>query len=153
MQKITPFLWFDDQAEEAARFYVSVFEKDSKILGTDRYGEAGPGAPGSVMSVRFRLAGQDFYALNGGPVYKLNPAFSLFVDCKTQREIDTLYRKLSAGGVEQRCGWITDRFGLTWQIVFSGISDLIKDQRAMKAMLGMKKLDMAKLKAAAKGRP
>jgi predicted 3-demethylubiquinone-9 3-methyltransferase (glyoxalase superfamily) len=153
MQKITPFLWFDHQAEEAARYYVSIFKR-SKVGAIRRYGEAGPGPKGSVMSVEFRLEGQPFYALNGGPQFTFTPAISLLVDCKTQQEVNDLWRKLSKGGQQQQCGWLQDRYGLTWQIVPSGLGALIQDPRAMQAMLGMKKLDIGKLrKAVAKARP
>jgi predicted 3-demethylubiquinone-9 3-methyltransferase (glyoxalase superfamily) len=148
MHKITPFLWFDHQAEEAARFYVSVF-KNSKLGTISRRGDGGPGPAGSVMSVSFQLEGQRFHALNGGPHFTFTPAISLFVDCKTQREIDTLWRKLSSGGKEGRCGWLQDRYGLSWQIVPSGLGELIKDPAAMQAMLGMTKLDITRLRAAA----
>ncbi|HVM33182.1 MAG TPA: VOC family protein [bacterium] len=153
-RKITPFLWFDHQAEEAARFYVSLF-KNSKITGLTRYGAAGPGPSGSVMSVTFRLEGQDFMALNGGPVFKFNPAISLFVDCRTQGEVDRLWDRLSQGGRPDRCGWLQDRYGLSWQIVPSALSRLLGDQdmakaaRVMKAMMGMDKLNIAGLQKAA----
>ena len=126
MQKIIPFLWFDDKAEEAVNFYVSVF-KNSKVVNVTRYGEAGPGAKGSVMSATFQLEGQDFYALNGGPQFKFTPAVSLFVNCETQKEIDDLWEKLSEGGRKDRCGWLTDKYGLSWQIVPSRLPDLIKN--------------------------
>jgi len=153
-RKITPFLWFDSQAEEAARFYVSLF-KNSKITGLTRYGAAGPGPAGQVMSVTFRLEGQDFMALNGGPHFKFTPAISLFIDCKTQAEVDRLWEKLSAGGRKDRCGWLQDKYGLSWQIVPTVLSQLLghkdrtKAQRVMKAMMGMDKLDIAGLKKAA----
>jgi predicted 3-demethylubiquinone-9 3-methyltransferase (glyoxalase superfamily) len=142
MKKVTTFLWFDDQAEEAARFYVSLF-KGAKLSG----GRGGPAAT-------FTIDGQDFIAFNGGPHYKLTPACSLSVTCKTQREIDRLWSKLSKGGTPSRCGWVTDRFGLTWQIVPSALGGLLwgKDRRksaaAMQAMLEMTKLDLARLKRA-----
>ena len=157
MQKITPFLWFDREAEEAARFYTSIFKK-SKIGKISRYGDAGPGPKGSVMTVEFKLEGQDFIALNGGPTYKLTPAISLFVDCKTQKEVDELWRKLSAGGKEVQCGWLEDKYGLSWQIVPSMLMRLIydkdakKSQRVMQAMMQMKKLDIDGLKRAAQQR-
>jgi predicted 3-demethylubiquinone-9 3-methyltransferase (glyoxalase superfamily) len=116
MQKITPFLWFDKEAEEAANFYVSVFD-NSKIVSVGRYGEAGPGHKGTVMSVTFELEGQSFYALSGGPLYKFTPAISLFVSCETQGEVDALWAKLCDGGRPNRCGWLTDRYGLSWQII------------------------------------
>ena len=153
MQKITPFLWFDSQAEEAAKFYVSIFKR-SRINSISRYGPAGPGRKGKVMSVTFTLEGQDFYALNGGPLYAFTPAISLFVDCKTQREFDTLWRKLTRGGRESRCGWLTDRYGLSWQIIPSGLGQWIQRPAAMQAMLTMGKLEIQRLKAAArKGEP
>src|SRR5262245_62409707 len=116
MQKITPFLWFDGKAEEAAQFYTSIF-KDAKITQVTRYGDAGPGAKGSVMSVIFEIEGQAFYALNGGPQFSFSPAISFFVNCETQGEVDALWEKLSAGGAKNRCGWLTDKYGVTWQII------------------------------------
>ncbi|HET9870792.1 MAG TPA: VOC family protein [bacterium] len=153
-QKITPFLWFDTQAEEAARLYVSLF-KNSRITGLTRYGEAGPGPAGSVMSVTFRLAGQPFMALNGGPHFKFTPAVSLFVDCADQKEVDRLWEGLSRGGRKDRCGWLQDKYGLSWQVVPSllgrllGDKDRAKAARVMQAMMGMDKLDIAGLKRAA----
>jgi len=153
MQKITPFLWFDGNAEEAVNFYVSIF-KNSKILNVMRYGDAGPGPKGTVMSATFQLEGQRFYALNGGPKYKFTPALSLFVDCETQDEVDDLWRKLTAGGREDMCGWLTDKFGLSWQIIPSILGKMFQDQnakrarRVMEAMLQMRKIDIAKLKHA-----
>jgi predicted 3-demethylubiquinone-9 3-methyltransferase (glyoxalase superfamily) len=147
MQKITPFLWFDGQAEEAAKFYCSLFPR-SRITEVRRYGEAGPGRKGSVMTVSFQLAGQEFTALNGGPEYQFTPAVSFYISCKTQREIDRLWEKLLRGGQPQQCGWITDRFGLTWQVVPENIGELISSPEAMRAMFGMVKLDIATLKAA-----
>jgi predicted 3-demethylubiquinone-9 3-methyltransferase (glyoxalase superfamily) len=153
MQKITPFLWFDDQAEEAAQFYTSLF-KNARINNVSRYGEAGPGANGAVMSVTFEIDGQEFIALNGGPVFTFSPALSLFVNCETQEEVDTLWEKLSEGGEKQQCGWLKDRFGLTWQIVPIGLNDLLhgsnerKSKAAMKAMLQMTKLDIRLLQQA-----
>jgi predicted 3-demethylubiquinone-9 3-methyltransferase (glyoxalase superfamily) len=156
MQKIVPFLWFDTQAEEAAKFYVSVFKKGSKILKVSRYGEAGPGPKGSVMVVDFRLEGQRLQALNGGPLFKLSPAFSFVVSCKTQKEVDTYWNKLVAGGgAHSQCGWLTDRFGLSWQVVPAALETLIasKDKarvsRVMAAMFKMTKLDIRELEAAA----
>ena len=153
-QKITPFLWFNQEAEEAANFYVSLF-KDSKILSVSRYGDAGPGSKGSVMTVDFQLAGQKFTALNGGPHFKFTEAISLFVNCDSQEEVDTLWSKLTAnGGQEGQCGWLKDRFGLSWQIVPTRFMQLMQDkdpkrsQRVMQAMLTMKKLDLARLEAA-----
>src|SRR6187455_1253497 len=116
MQKIVPFLWFEDRAEEAMNFYVSIF-KNSKVNNVSRYGDAGPGPKGSVMSCSFQLEGQDFYALNGGPLFKFSPAISLFVNCETQEEVDELWAKLSEGGKTNRCAWLDDKFGVTWQIV------------------------------------
>jgi len=156
MQKITPFLWFDTQAEEAAKFYVSLFPK-SKILKTARYGDAGPGPKGSVMTVEFELAGQRMIALNGGPHFKFTEAISLSVDCKDQKEVDRYWTKLSQGGEQSMCGWLKDRYGLSWQINPSILGKLLSDKdakkakRVMEAMLKMKKIDIAALKAAAKG--
>src|SRR5512135_575073 len=116
MQKITPFLWFDGQAEEAAQYYTSIF-KNSKILNITRFGEEGPGPKGSVMTVAFQLEGQDFTAINGGPEFSFTPAISFYVDCKTQEEVDELWVKLTAGGEESQCGWLIDKFGVSWQIV------------------------------------
>jgi predicted 3-demethylubiquinone-9 3-methyltransferase (glyoxalase superfamily) len=157
MQKISTFLWFDDQAEEAAKFYVSVFKKDSKILRIARYGDAGPGPKGSVMTVAFRLAGVELTALNGGPQFKFSPAISLVVNCTTQKEIDTFWKKLSGGEWAGQCGWLVDKYGLSWQIVptfiaeVMGSKDVERSNRVMAALMPMKKLDLAKLKAAAAG--
>ncbi|MGH9827135.1 MAG: VOC family protein, partial [Blastocatellia bacterium] len=123
MQKIVPFLWFDGKAEEAAKFYVSIF-KNSKMGKVRRYGEAGPGPKGSAMSAEFQLEGQDFYALNGGPQFTFTPAISLFVNCETQEEVDELWEKLSAGGKPNRCGWLQDKFGLSWQIIPTALGKL-----------------------------
>lgn len=153
MQKITPFLWFDGKAEEAMSFYTSIF-KNSKALSIRRYGEAGPGPKGSVMSAQFELEGQAFIALNGGPHFTFTPAISFFVNCGTQEEVDELWEKLSAGGKTNQCGWLTDKFGLTWQIVPSALGKMLADKdpqkaaRVMKAMLQMTKLDTEKLKQA-----
>ena len=153
MQKITPFLWFDGNAEEAMNLYVSVFE-NSKVVSVTRYGEAGPGPKGTVMSATFELEGQLFYALNGGPQYKFTPAISLFVSCETQQEVDQLWDKLSAGGHKDRCGWLQDKYGLSWQIIPSMLGKMLADknprksQSVMKAMLQMDKIDIAKLKQA-----
>jgi predicted 3-demethylubiquinone-9 3-methyltransferase (glyoxalase superfamily) len=150
MQKITPFLWFNDKAEEAMSFYVSVF-KNSKPGRVTRNG-------GTVMSVTFTLEGQEFMALNGGPEYHFTPAISLFVNCATQEEVDELWEKLSAGGKKDRCGWLRDRYGLSWQIIPSalgemlGDSDPVRAQRVMQAMLKMDKIDIAELKKAYEGR-
>ena len=157
MQKITTFLWFDTQAEEAAKFYVSIFPK-SKILKTARYGDAGPGPRGSVMTVEFQLAGQRMIALNGGPMFKFTEAISLSVDCKDQKEADHYWGKLSQGGEESMCGWLKDRYGLSWQITPTILGKLLggpdpkKAKRVMEAMLKMKKLDIAALKAAAEAK-
>jgi predicted 3-demethylubiquinone-9 3-methyltransferase (glyoxalase superfamily) len=156
MPKITPFLWFDSQAEEAANFYVSVFP-NSKIVNVSRYGEAGPGPKGSVMTVGFELDGQQIIALNGGPQFKFTEAISLSVDCKTQEEVDRYWRKLSEGGSEGPCGWLKDKYGLSWQIVPSALGQLLSDpdpkkaRRVMEAMLKMKKIDIAGLKKAYEG--
>jgi predicted 3-demethylubiquinone-9 3-methyltransferase (glyoxalase superfamily) len=156
MQKITTFLWFNNNAEEAMNFYVSVFN-NAKITSITRYGDAGPGPKGSVMSGIFQIHGQDFYALNGGPIYSFSPAISLFVNCETQQEIDELWEKLSEGGRKDQCGWLTDKFGVTWQIVPSILGKLLsgadpaKSNRAMKAMLQMKKLDIQQLQKAYDG--
>jgi predicted 3-demethylubiquinone-9 3-methyltransferase (glyoxalase superfamily) len=156
LQKITPFLWFDSQAEEAANFYVSVF-KNSKISNVARYGDAGPGPKGSVMMVNFQLEGQEFMALNGGPLYTFSPAISFFVDCKTQHEVDDLWDKLTAGGGEVECGWLRDKYGLSWQIIPTALMELMQDkdpaksQRVFKAMLQMTKIDIEGLQRAYRG--
>ena len=157
MQKITPFLWFNDGAEAAAEFYVSLF-KNSKILDVTRYGEAAAKASGrpkgSVMTVKFQLEGLEILALNGGPHFKLSEAFSFVVNCKTQKEADKFWNKLSAGGEKSRCGWLKDRFGLSWQIVPEGLGDMLNDsdpaktERVMKALVKMDKLDFKKLQEA-----
>jgi predicted 3-demethylubiquinone-9 3-methyltransferase (glyoxalase superfamily) len=150
MQKITPFLWFDGQAEEAMNFYTSIF-KNSKIGRVSRYGEAGPGPKGSVMSATFEIEGQQFHALNGGPHFKFTPAISFFVDCKTQEEVDDLWNKLSAGGQTQQCGWLTDKFGVSWQIIPTALGEMLRDKdparadRVMRAMLQMTKIDIRRL--------
>jgi predicted 3-demethylubiquinone-9 3-methyltransferase (glyoxalase superfamily) len=147
MQKIVPFLWFDGKAEEAAKFYVSVF-KNSKVVSVM------PGPQGTAMGVAFQLEGQDFYALNGGPQHKFTPAISLFVNCATQQEVDELWKRLLAGGREDQCGWLQDRYGLSWQIIptvlgkMLGDKDPAKANRAMQAMLKMKKLDIKGLQEA-----
>jgi predicted 3-demethylubiquinone-9 3-methyltransferase (glyoxalase superfamily) len=153
IQRITPFLWFDHQAEEAANFYVSIFP-NSKVVRLARYGAAGPGPAGSVMTVEFQLDGQSFVGLNGGPLFKFTEAISFVVNCQTQDEVDGYWEKLSAGGAEVQCGWLKDRFGLSWQIVPTALFELLsnpdpeKSQRVMKAMFGMKKLDIRALKQA-----
>jgi predicted 3-demethylubiquinone-9 3-methyltransferase (glyoxalase superfamily) len=153
MQKITPFLWFDSKAEEAANFYVSVF-KNSKIVSIMRCGEAGPGPKGSVMSATFQLDGQDFMALNGGPMFAFSPAISFFVNCQSQEEVDKLWEKLSEGGEKQRCGWLKDKYGVSWQIIPTVLGQLLQDKdrekskRVMNAMLQMDKLDITTLKQA-----
>src|SRR6266496_2738237 len=153
MQKITPFLWFDSDAEQAAKFYVSIF-KNSRIKNVTRYGEAGPGPKGTAMSVTFQLEGQQFIALNGGPQFKFTEAISLLVNCDTQQEVHELWSKLSAGGAEGQCGWLKDKFGLSWQIVPSALFRMLQDRdpekakRVMEAMLQMKKIDIARLEHA-----
>jgi predicted 3-demethylubiquinone-9 3-methyltransferase (glyoxalase superfamily) len=156
MQKITPFLWFDDNAEEAANFYVSLF-KNTSIGTVTRYGEAGPGPAGKAMSVTFRLDGQEFYALNGGPLFKFTEAISLFINCETQQEVDVLWEKLSEGGEQSRCGWLKDRYGLSWQVI-PGIlgklladKDPVKSKRVTEAMLQMGKIEIEKLTRAYEG--
>ncbi len=152
MQKITPFLWFDDNAEQAANFYMSVF-RNSRIESVMRYGEAGPGPKGSVMAVTFQLEGQTFIALNGGPQFTFTPAISMFVSCATQEEVDELWEKLSEGGEKEECGWLKDKYGLSWQIVPTVLGDMLSDPakspKVMQAVLQMKKLDIEDLKRAA----
>jgi predicted 3-demethylubiquinone-9 3-methyltransferase (glyoxalase superfamily) len=157
-QKITPFLWFDKEAEDAAKFYVSVF-KNSKLLGVTRYGEAGPGERGSVMTANFQIEGQEFTALNAGPAFKFSEAISFVIHCKTQEEVDYYWEKLTAdGGNESDCGWLKDKFGLSWQVTPEKLLELIQDpdpersQRAMKAMMQMKKLDIGEIERAAAGK-
>jgi predicted 3-demethylubiquinone-9 3-methyltransferase (glyoxalase superfamily) len=153
MPKITPFLWFNDQAEEAMNFYTAIF-KNSKISSVSRYGDGGPGQPGSVMTATFELDGQEFMALNGGPLFAFTEAISFFVNCETQAEVDELWGKLTEGGEESQCGWLKDKFGLSWQIVPSVLGELLNDPdaqkagRVMNAMLQMKKIDIAGLRAA-----
>jgi predicted 3-demethylubiquinone-9 3-methyltransferase (glyoxalase superfamily) len=153
LQKITPCLWFDGQAEEAARFYVSLF-KNSRIDAISYYGEGAPRPKGSVLTVRFRLDGQEFLALNGGPEFKFTEAVSFIVNCTTQKKLDRLWEKLSRGGKKVQCGWLTDRFGLTWQIVpailgkMLGDPDPARSQRVMQAVMQMTKLDIQELKRA-----
>jgi predicted 3-demethylubiquinone-9 3-methyltransferase (glyoxalase superfamily) len=157
MQKITTFLTFDDQAEEAVRFYTSIFP-DSQILSERRYGPAGPGPEGSLMTASFELAGQEFMALNGGPSFSFSQGVSLFVDCEDQAEVDDLWEKLSAGGEPNVCGWLTDKFGVSWQIIPRRLGELLDDDdpekanRVMEAMLGMEKIDVEGLEAAYEGR-
>jgi predicted 3-demethylubiquinone-9 3-methyltransferase (glyoxalase superfamily) len=152
-QRITPFLWFDGQAEEAANFYVSIFP-NSKVGSTSRYGEAGPGPKGSVMTIAFDLDGLSFTALNGGPMFKFTEAISLVVHCETQAEVDHYWDNLSAGGQQVQCGWLKDKYGLSWQIVPNALMELVQDkdpaksQRVMAAMMQMKKIDIAGLKDA-----
>ena len=157
MQKITPFLWFDNQAEEAANYYVSLF-KNSKILSVARYNDAGPGTKGSVMLVTFEIDGQQLQALNGGPLYHFTEAISLYVNCESQQEVDEIWDKLVAdGGQPIQCGWIKDKYGLCWQIIPNTLSRYIGDKdparaaRAMKAMLKMQKIDIGVLEDAANG--
>jgi predicted 3-demethylubiquinone-9 3-methyltransferase (glyoxalase superfamily) len=137
MQKITPFLWFNDQAEEAMNFYVSIF-RNSKITTLRRYGKEGPGPEGSVMTGSFQLEGQEFMALNGGPHFSFTPAISLFVSCKTQEEVDELWDKLSAGGAPNQCGWVQDKFGLSWQIIPTALGEMLGDKNPAKAGAAMK---------------
>jgi predicted 3-demethylubiquinone-9 3-methyltransferase (glyoxalase superfamily) len=157
MQKITPFLWFDDKAEEAANFYASIFG-NSKILSVTRYGEEGAkaiGRPkGSVMTVVFKLEGQEFIALNGGPIFTFSPAISFVVNCKTQKEVDELWEKLSEGGEKGQCGWLKDKYGVSWQIVPTVLDEMLQDKdqrkskRVMEVMLKMSKIDIETLKQA-----
>ena len=153
MQKITPFLWFDGKAEEAMNFYVSIF-KNSKVGRVTRYGEAGPGPKGTATSVTFELDGQEFFALNGGPLFSFTPAISFFVNCETQQEVDELWEKLSAGGEKSRCGWLKDKYGLSWQIIPSVLGRMLQDKdaakakRVMNAMLQMDKIDISRLQQA-----
>lgn len=157
MQKISPFLWFDSPAEEAVNFYISVF-RNSKVLSTTRYTEAGPGPAGSVLTIGFRIEGQDFVALNGGPAFTFSQAISFVVNCKTQQEIDRYWVKLSEGGEQQACGWLKDKYGVSWQIVPDVLSGMLNDPdpekagRVMKAMLRMGRLEIAPLKKAYAGR-
>jgi predicted 3-demethylubiquinone-9 3-methyltransferase (glyoxalase superfamily) len=156
MQKITPFLWFDGKAEEAMNFYTSIF-KNSKVGSVTRWGEAGPGKPGEVMSATFQLQGQEFMALNGGPQFKFTEAISFFVNCETQQEIDELWEKLSESGRKDRCGWLKDKFGLSWQIIPSALGRMLQDKdaakskRVMAAMLQMDKIEIETLERAYEG--
>lgn len=153
MQKITPFLWFDHQAEEAARFYVSIF-KNSTLGKIARYGEAGPGPKGTAMTVSFTLDGQQFAALNGGPMHKFTEAISMVVNCESQAEVDAMWTQLSVGGSEGQCGWLKDKYGLSWQIVPTVLVELLThpdpaiSQRVMQAMMKMKKIDIEALRRA-----
>jgi len=156
MQKITPFLWFDNNAEEAANFYVSVF-KNAQLLNAARYGDAGPGPKGTVMTAEFELDGQEFVALNGGPRFKFTEAISFVVNCETQEEVDYYWERLSEGGEKSRCGWLKDEFGLWWQVVPTVLNRLMADkdpqksQRVMEAMLQMDKIDIEPLQRAYEG--
>ena len=157
-QKITTYLWFDNNAEEAMNFYISIF-KNSKILNIARYGDAGPGPKGTVMCGTFQLEGQQFMALNGGPHFKFTEAISLLVSCETQEEVDDLWQKLTAdGGAESQCGWLKDKFGLSWQIIPTALFEMLSDKdaakskRVMEAMLQMRKIDLNALKRAYDGR-
>lgn len=156
MQKITPFLWFNDQAEDAMNFYVSIF-KNSKVGTVSRYGDEGPGTKAKVLTATFQLEGQEFIALNGGPQFPFTEAISLFVNCETQQEVDELWEKLCEGGEESQCGWLKDKYGLSWQIIPNALGELLGDPnpeksgRVMNAMLQMRKIDIAKLKIAYAG--
>jgi predicted 3-demethylubiquinone-9 3-methyltransferase (glyoxalase superfamily) len=153
MQKITPCLWFDNNAEEAMNFYVSIF-KNSKTGTITRYGDAGPGAKGTVMSVTFQLDGQEFFALNGGPLFKFTEAVSFFVNCETQAEVDELWEKLLEGGQPSQCGWLKDKYGLSWQIIPAVLIKMLRDEnpgkakKVMEAMLQMTKIDISLLQQA-----
>ena len=153
MQKITPFLWFDGKAEEAMNFYVSIF-KNSKIVSVTRYGEAGPGPKGTVMTAKFALNGQEFVALNGGPQFTFTEAISFVVNCETQQEVDELWEKLSEGGQKSRCGWLKDKYGLSWQVVPTALVEMLQDKdakksnRVMQAMLQMNKIEIETLRRA-----
>ena len=153
MQKITPFLWFDDKAEEAMNFYVSIF-KNSKVVSVTRYGEGGPVPQGTVMSAIFQLDGQEFHALNGGPLFTFTEAISFFVNCETQEEVDDLWKKLLEGGEKSQCGWLKDKYGLSWQIIPSVLGELLQDKDAAKAnkvlqaVLQMDKIDIKALRKA-----
>jgi predicted 3-demethylubiquinone-9 3-methyltransferase (glyoxalase superfamily) len=157
-QKIVPNLWFDTEAEEAAEFYTSVFD-NSRIVNVTRYPESGPRETGMVMTVEFELDGQRFIGINGGPEFEFDETVSFEIECETQKEIDYYWEKLTDGGEESMCGWLRDRFGLSWQVVPTGMEEVFADpdperaDRAMKAMLQMRKLDLAALKAAADGAP
>ena len=156
MQKIVPFLWFDNQAEEAMNHYISIFP-DSKVVSVSRYGDAGPGPKGTVMVANFQLAGQEFMALNGGPEFKFTEAISLHVNCVTQEEVDELWQKLSEGGERGPCGWLKDKYGVSWQIIPTALGEMLQDpdaeksNRVMQAMLQMGKIDIAALRRAYAG--
>src|ERR1700737_4389857 len=153
MQKITPFLWFNDNAEDAMSFYISIFE-NSEIVNVARYGDAGPGPAGTVMTAIFELDGQEFIAINGGPQCKFTEAISFVVKCETQEEVDEFWEKLSEGGEKSRCGWLKDKYGLSWQIIPTALSEMLRDKdpekskRVMNAMLKMDKIDIKTLKQA-----
>jgi predicted 3-demethylubiquinone-9 3-methyltransferase (glyoxalase superfamily) len=157
-QRISPCLWFDGEAEDAANFYVSIF-KDARITAVSRYSEAGPGPKGSVMAIGFDLDGQAFTALNGGPMFKFTEAVSMIVHCETQAEVDHYWEKLSAGGQPGRCAWLKDKFGVSWQVVPTALLELLQDKdaarsaRVMQAMLAMTKIDIATLRRAYDGSP
>jgi predicted 3-demethylubiquinone-9 3-methyltransferase (glyoxalase superfamily) len=157
LQTITPFLWFDGTAEEAMHFYVSIF-RSSRALGVTRYGDAGPGPKGSVMTANFVLDGQEFTALNGGPNFPFTPAISFVIHCESQAEVDEFWAKLTAGGKEGQCGWLTDKYGVSWQVVPDALVELLQDtdpersKRLMAALMQMKKLDIAALQRAHDGR-
>jgi len=157
MQKITPFLWFNNQAEEATKFYISVF-RNSKMVSITRYGDVGPGPKGTVMTTKFQIGGQEFAALNGGPQFTFSQAISFVVNCRTQEEVDEFWEKLSDGGEKQQCGWLKDKYGVSWQIVPVVMIEMLNDpdpeksQRVMKAMLLMDKIDIKILKQAYKGK-
>lgn len=156
MQKITPFLWFDNNAEEAANFYVSIF-KNSKVLSVSRYGDAGPGPKGTVMVAEFQIEGQEFVALNGGPRFKFDEAISFVINCETQDEVDYFWERLSEGGKKSRCGWLQDKFGLWWQVVPTVLNKLMSDsdpekvKRVTEAMLQMDRIDIEPLQRAYEG--
>lgn len=156
-QTITPSLWFDDQAEEAAAFYIDVFGGDGRIVSVARYPEGSPGEPGTVMTVEFELRGQRFIAINGGPLFTFNEAVSFTITCEDQAEIDHFWERLTDGGRESMCGWLSDRYGLSWQVVPRGMDEVFSDpdpqaaQRGMQAMLTMRKIDMEALRRAAAG--
>jgi predicted 3-demethylubiquinone-9 3-methyltransferase (glyoxalase superfamily) len=153
VQKIIPFLWFDGKAEEAMNFYVSIF-KNSKIMSVTRCGDKGPGPKGSVMTATFQLEGQQFYALNGGPMFTFSPAISFFVNCETQQAVDELWERLSEGGEKQRCGWLKDKYGVSWQIIPTVLGEMLQDKdperssKVMQAMLQMDKIDIETLRRA-----